>query len=56
MAFDINGEFALNPSENWGCDDDTAHDVLEWVYLLGWLHIAQPQCTLSSGNKGEQDA
>lgn len=30
MVFGTDGEFALNSSEIWRCDDDPASDVLEW--------------------------
>jgi hypothetical protein len=56
MASGIDGEFVLNRSEIWCCNDDPASDVLECIYCLGWLHIAQLKCPKISGNKGEQDA
>lgn len=30
MAYGTDGEFTLNSSEIWCCDDDPASDVLEW--------------------------
>lgn len=56
MASVTDGEFTLNSSKIWCCDDDPAPDVLEWNYFLGWLHIVQLKCAKISGNKGEQDA
>jgi hypothetical protein len=56
MASGTDGEFVLNANEIWRCGDDLVPDVLEWIYFLGWLHIAQLQCPKTSGKKGEQDA
>ncbi|MFT5797628.1 MAG: hypothetical protein ACI84R_001690 [Candidatus Azotimanducaceae bacterium] len=43
MASGISGKFTLNLGEIWCGDDDRAPDVLEWIYLFGWLHVAQLQ-------------
>lgn len=41
MASDTDGEFTLNSSEIWCCDDDPAPDVLEWGRVSAMCHEPQ---------------